>query len=137
MGPAPNFSYTYRVYWEDTDAGGVVYYANYLKFMERCRTEWLRALGIDQLKLRMERQLQFAIVNVVVDFLRPAVLDDEIVVTAELIRLTGAAIAFKQTIWRGATQLIDASTRVACLDSASLKPRAIPKDLFTEWRNGQ
>src|SRR5271170_5418888 len=104
-----------RIYWEDTDAGGVVYYANYLKFMERCRTEWLRALGIDQLRLRMERQLQFAIVNVVVDFLRPAVLDDEIVVTAELIRLTGAAIAFKQTIWRGATQLIDASTRVACL----------------------
>ena len=143
MPASSDFSYTHRyehrvrVYWEDTDAGGVVYYANYLKFMERCRTEWLRALGIDQLRLRMERQLQFAIVNVVVDFLRPAVLDDEIVVTAELTRLTGAAIAFKQTIWRGATQLIDASTRVACLDSGTLKPRAIPKDLFTEWRNGQ
>jgi acyl-CoA thioester hydrolase len=133
----PNFSIKYRVYWEDTDAGGVVYYANYLKFMERCRTEWLRALGIDQLRLRAERQMQFAVVNVKVDFLRPAVLNDEVLVTAELERLSGATITFKQTIMRDETQLIDASARVACLDSGTLKPRAIPKDLFTEWRNGQ
>jgi len=126
-----------RIYWEDTDAGGVVYYANYLKFMERCRTDWLRFLGVDQYRLRTERQLQFAVVNVAVDFLRPAILNDEIVVTAELARLSGATISFKQTIMRGAAQLIDASTRVACLDSGTLKPRAIPKDLFTEWRNGQ
>lgn len=126
-----------RVYWEDTDAGGVVYYANYLKFMERCRTEWLRELGIDQVRLRAERRLQFAVVNVVVDFIRPAVLDDEIVVTAELLRLSGATISFQQSIWRDGLQLIDASTRVACLDSGTLKPRAIPKDLFMEWRNAQ
>jgi acyl-CoA thioester hydrolase len=126
-----------RVYWEDTDAGGVVYYANYLKFMERCRTEWLRFLDVDQLRLRMERRLQFAVVNVVVDFLRPAVLNDEILVTAELVRLTGATISFKQTILRGDIQLIEASTRVACLDSGTLKPRPIPKDLFVEWRNDQ
>jgi|SRR5450631_2938079 acyl-CoA thioester hydrolase len=137
MSSAPNFSIKYRVYWEDTDAGGVVYYANYLKFMERCRTEWLRALGIDQLRLRVDRQTQFAVVNVEVDFLRPAVLDDEILVTAELVRLSGATISFKQTIMRDDVQLIDASTRVACLDSTTLKPRAIPKDLFMEWRNGQ
>jgi acyl-CoA thioester hydrolase len=86
------FSVPFRVYWEDTDAGGVVYYANYLKFMERCRTDWLRALGIDQLRLRAERQLQFAVVSVAVDFLRPAVLNDEILVTAELERLRGATI---------------------------------------------
>jgi acyl-CoA thioester hydrolase len=135
--PAPNYSHTYRVYWEDTDAGGVVYYANYLKFMERCRSEWLRAMGIDQLQLRLERRLQFVVVNVVVDYLRPAVLNDEILVTAELERLTGATISFKQTILRGDEQLIDASTRVACIDAGTLKPRAIPKDLFTEWRNGQ
>jgi acyl-CoA thioester hydrolase len=126
-----------RVYWEDTDAGGVVYYANYLKFMERCRTEWLRFLDVDQLRLRMERRLQFAVVNVVVDFLQPAVLNDEILVTAELVRLTGATISFKQTIMRADMQLIDASTRVACLDSGTLKPRPIPKDLFVEWRNDQ
>jgi acyl-CoA thioester hydrolase len=134
---APSYSHTYRVYWEDTDAGGVVYYANYLKFMERCRTEWLRSLGIDQYRLRLERQVQFAVVNVVVDFLRPAVLNDEILVTAELERMSGATISFKQTVMRGDAQLIDASTRVACLDSGTLKPRAIPKDLFMEWRNGQ
>jgi acyl-CoA thioester hydrolase len=126
-----------RVYWEDTDAGGVVYYANYLKFMERCRTDWLRFLGIDQARLRSDRHLQFAVVNVQVDFLRPAVLNDEILVTAELERLSGATISFKQTIMRGDVQLIEASTRVACLDSGTLKPRAIPKDLFMEWRNGQ
>src|SRR5271155_4472328 len=108
MSPPPSYSHTYSVYWEDTDAGGVVYYANYLKFMERCRTEWLRALGVDQLRLRAERQLQFAVVNVVVDFLRPAVLNDEILVTAELLRLSGATISFKQTIMRGDAQLIDA-----------------------------
>jgi len=130
------FELLQRIYWEDTDAGGVVYYANYLKFMERCRTEWLRAQGIDQFRLRSERQLQFAVVNVTVDFLRPAVLNDEILVTAELERLSGATISFKQTILRGDTQLIDASTRVACLDSGTLKPRAIPKDLFVEWRHG-
>jgi acyl-CoA thioester hydrolase len=126
-----------RIYWEDTDAGGVVYYANYLKFMERCRTEWLRFLGIDQSRLRVERQLQFAVVHVEVDYLEPAVLNDEILVTAELERMSGATISFKQTIMRGDAQLIDGSTRVACLDSGTLKPRAIPKDLFMEWRNGQ
>ena len=131
------FELLQRVYWEDTDAGGVVYYANYLKFMERCRTEWLRFLGVDQHRLRLDRGLQFAVVSVAVDFLLPAILNDEIIVTAELERLSGATISFKQTIMRGEAQLIDASTRVACLDSGTLKPRAIPKDLFMEWRNGQ
>jgi acyl-CoA thioester hydrolase len=131
------FEILQRVYWEDTDAGGVVYYANYLKFMERCRSDWLRALGIDQVRLRAERGLQFAVANVSVDFLRPALLNDEILVTAELERLTGATIVFKQTIRRGDAPLIDANVRVACLDSGTLKPRPIPKDLFMEWRNGQ
>lgn len=133
----PVFTWTVRIYWEDTDAGGVVYYANYLKFMERCRTEWLRRLGVDQVRLRAERQLQFAVVSVRADYLRPALLNDEIVVTAELERLSGATISFKQTILRGDARLVDASTRVACLDSVTLRPRAIPKDLFMEWRNGQ
>jgi acyl-CoA thioester hydrolase len=143
MPPAPNaraahrFDIRARIYWEDTDAGGVVYYANYLKFMERCRSDWLRALHIDQNRLRAERQLQFAVVSVTVDFLRPAVLNDEILVTAELERLSGATIVFKQTIVRGDAQLTDARVRVACLDSSTLKPRPIPKDLFVEWRNGQ
>jgi acyl-CoA thioester hydrolase len=130
------FQIVQRIYWEDTDAGGVVYYANYLNFLERCRTDWLRALGLDQHRLRAERHLQFAVVNVTVDFLRPALLDDEIVVTAELQDLRGATIFFRQTIRRDDVQLIDASVRVACIDSGTLKARAIPKDLFTEWRDG-
>jgi acyl-CoA thioester hydrolase len=132
-----SYEHRVRVYWEDTDAGGVVYYANYLKFLERCRTEWLRALGIDQPRLRAERGLQFVVVNVTVDFLRPALLDDEVLVTAELVKLTGATIQFKQAIWRQDIQLIDASARVACLDSATLRPRPIPKDLFMEWRDAE
>ena len=137
MSSAPRYEHCYSVYWEDTDAGGVVYYANYLKFLERCRTEWLRALGIDQQRLRADRQVQFVVVNIGVDFLLPAVLHDEILVTATLTRLAGATIHFQQTILRGDEQLIDATVRVACLDSGTLKPRAIPKDLFTEWRNAQ
>jgi acyl-CoA thioester hydrolase len=130
----PNFSCTFRVYWEDTDAGGVVYYANYLKFMERCRTEWLRSLGVDQRRLREERGLQFAVVDLRVAYLKPARLDDEIAVTAELQRLGGATMEFKQTVRRADTPLIDASVRAACLDAARLKPCAIPADLFLEWR---
>lgn len=130
-----HYGHRLRVYWEDTDAGGVVYYANYLKFLERGRSEWLRALGVDQPRLRAERGLQFVVVSVRVDFLRPARLDDEVLVTAELAKLTGATIEFKQSIWREEVQLIDATVRCACLDSATLRPRAIPKDLFTEWRN--
>jgi acyl-CoA thioester hydrolase len=137
MPQAPSYSHTYSVYWEDTDAGGVVYYANYLKFMERCRTEWLRALKIDQQQLIKQRNMQFVVVNVAVDFLLPAVLHDEILVTAVLERLGGATIHFEQTIMRGDDKLIDSRVRVACLDSGTLKPRAIPKDLFVEWRNAQ
>jgi len=143
MPAKSDFSYKHRyehrlrVYWEDTDAGGVVYYANYLKFLERGRSEWLRALAVDQPRLRSERGLQFVVVNVAVDFLRPARLDDEVLVTAELAKLTGATIEFKQSIWREEVQLIDATVRCACLDSATLRPRAIPKDLFTEWRDAQ
>jgi len=143
MPSASDSSYTHRyehrvrVYWEDTDAGGVVYYANYLKVLERARSEWLRALGVDQPRLRAERELQFVVVSVAVDFLRPARLDDEVLVTAELAKLTGATIEFKQSIWRGEVQLIDATVRCACLASATLRPRAIPKDLFTEWRDAQ
>jgi len=137
VSAAPRYTHTYTVYYEDTDMGGVVYYANYLKFMERCRTDWLWSMAVDQQRLRTDRQVQFVVVNIGVDFLRPAVLHDEILVTAELQRLAGATIHFKQTIMRGDEQLIDATVRVACLDSGTLKPRAIPKDLFTEWRNAQ
>jgi len=130
----PNFSVTCRVYWEDTDGGGVVYYANYLKYLERCRTDWLRALGIDQWRLRAERALQFAVVSVNIKYLRPAKLEDELRVTAALARFMPASITFDQGVWRGDEPLIEATTRVACVDAATLKPRPIPNDLFKEWR---
>jgi acyl-CoA thioester hydrolase len=135
--PVPRFECRFRVYWEDTDAGGVVYYANYLKFLERCRSDWLRAEGVDQVSLRALRKLQFVVVQLTVNYLRPALLDDEILVTAELGKLGGATIVFKQAIWRGDVQLIDANVQAACIDSDSLKPRPIPKDLFMEWRNAK
>ncbi len=137
MKKLPNFSCVFRVYWEDTDAGGVVYYANYLNFLERCRTDWLRQLGVNQHELRRQKQLQFAVTNVTVKFLKPAVLDDEVTVTAELARLRGATIEFRQGIWRNDVQLVDADVRVACLDAVTLKPRGMPKDLFMEWRNAE
>ena len=137
MSQAPSFSEVYSIYYEDTDVGGVVYYANYLKFLERCRTDWLRAMHVDQQRLRAEQKLQFVVTNIEVAYLRPAVLHDEILVTAELERLRGATIVFKQTIMRGNEQLIDATVRVACLDAGTLRPRPIPKDLFTEWRNAE
>jgi acyl-CoA thioester hydrolase len=137
VSQAPSFSEVYSIYYEDTDVGGVVYYANYLKFLERCRTDWLRAMHVDQQRLRAEQKLQFVVTNIEVAYLRPAVLHDEILVTAELERLRGATIVFKQTIMRGNEQLIDATVRVACLDAGTLRPRPIPKDLFTEWRNAE
>jgi acyl-CoA thioester hydrolase len=138
MTSAPrSFAYPVTIFWEDTDAGGIVYYANYLKFLERCRTQWLKALGVDQVRLRAERSLQFVVISVSVDFRRPAVLNDEVIVTAELGKLTGATIEFKQAVSRGDERLIDAHVRVACLDSGSLRPRPIPKDLFTEWRDAE
>ena len=87
--------------------------------------------------LRRRLGLQFVVVNLTVNYLRPALLDDEILVTAELGELTGATILFKQSIWRGTTQLIEANVRAACLDSGTLRPRPIPKELFMEWRNAQ
>ncbi len=136
MSDRPNFSWPCRVYWEDTDAGGVVYYANYLKFMERCRTEWLRALGIDQWRLREERGVQFAVVDLKIAYRKPALLEDEIAVTATLERLGGATIDFTQTVRRGEEILVEAGVRVACVDAAKMNACAIPKDLFPEWRRG-
>ncbi|HUY83767.1 MAG TPA: tol-pal system-associated acyl-CoA thioesterase [Steroidobacteraceae bacterium] len=137
MSAQPNFSWACRVYWEDTDAGGVVYYANYLKFMERCRTEWLRSLGIDQRRLRDERGVQFAVVDMTIAYRKAARLDDEIAVTATLERLGGATIEFSQSVRRAEAILVEASVRVACIDSMKMTACAIPKDLFEEWRSGQ
>src|SRR5262245_54477757 len=94
------FTWPVRIYWEDTDAGGIVYYANYLKFMERARTEFLRHFGVDQSRLATESGLMFAIVSVNIDYLRSAKLDDRLIVTCQPQVLSGASFAFTQEIFR-------------------------------------
>jgi acyl-CoA thioester hydrolase len=126
------FSWPVRVYWEDTDAGGIVYYANYLKFMERARTELLRSFGVNQSQLAAEQGLIFAIVSVHLDYRLPARLDDLLMVTCQVATEGRASFAFQQSIWReriGGELLTTGSTRVACLDAKSLRPRRLPEVL--------
>jgi acyl-CoA thioester hydrolase len=129
------FSWPVRVYYEDTDLGGVVYYANYLKFLERARSEWLRHLGVSQTRLLEEARLLFAITRVAIDYLKPARFEDELVVTVELARLRRASMEFRQAIHRGGTDgelLCTAQVTAACLDADSMRPKPLPAHLFPE-----
>ena len=126
--PAP-FTWPVRIYWEDTDAGGIVYYANYLKFMERARTEWLRAAGIEQLPLKERHGLMFVVVELQAHYRKPARYGDELRVTCAIAERTRASLTFQQQIYRGDELLIEGNVRVACLDANNLKPKALPKDL--------
>ena len=124
------FSFEVRVYYEDTDAAGVVYYANYLKFMERARTEWLRAQGIDQVALREASSLGFVVRDMQIDFLRPARLDDELVVSVAVKERRSASMLFDQEIVRGGMTLVRATVRAACVNLDTMRPAQIPADLF-------
>ena len=129
------FTWPVRVYWEDTDAQGVVYYANYLKFMERCRTEWLRSIGVDQVSMRAQQGLIFVIVSLDAEYRRPARIDDELTVTCEIEDHGRTNFTFRQQIFRGgdrAELLVTGRTRAACIDAASMKPRAFPPILVKE-----
>ena len=120
------FSWAARVYWEDTDGGGVVYYANYLKFMERARTEWLRAQGHSQAELAEQFGFVFAVVEVKVNYRRPARLDDELIISCQPVPEGRASIRFKQVIRKGGETLADGEVRVACVDAKTFRPRALP-----------
>ena len=124
------FAHPVRVYWEDTDAGGVVFYANYLKFFERARTEWLRAAGFGQEQLRSEHGVMFVVCDTALQYRRPARLDDELSITVEPEAPRGAALTLAQSARRGGTRLVDSRITIACVDAASLKPRRIPKPLL-------
>ncbi|HKE44646.1 MAG TPA: tol-pal system-associated acyl-CoA thioesterase [Steroidobacteraceae bacterium] len=127
------FTFPVRVYWEDTDAGGIVYYANYLKFMERARTELLRSFGIHQNQLAQEQGVMFAIVSVNIDYLLPARLDDLLQITCTIMAEGRASFAFSQDVYRervGGELLTRARTRAACLDCATLRPRRLPESLL-------
>ena len=130
------FTIPVRVYWEDTDAGGVVYYASYLKFLERARSEWLRALGIDQVALLRDERLQFVVVEANIRYHRPARFDDELVVSVKLEELRGASVVLGQDIHRARGEgdhLISATIRAACLASDSLRLRPLPKALAAQF----
>ena len=126
------FSNPTRVYWEDTDAGGVVYHAQYIAFLERARTEWVRALGYGQDGLRQGHGLVFAVRAMRIDFRRPARLDDALQVTVSLRRCRHASLVFAQSILRGDELLLDAEVRCASLEASSFRPRAIPPTLYQQ-----
>lgn len=127
LPPEPSsFIHTLRVYWEDTDAGGVVFYANYLKFFERARTEWLRSFGHSQQRLRDETGAIFIVSETTLRYLLPARLDDLLGVTVEVREAGRATMLIAQQAWRGDALLAEGTIRIACVDAASLKPRRIP-----------
>ena len=123
------FHHAVRVYWEDTDAGGVVFYANYLKFFERARTEWLRAKGFGQQQLRDDTGAIFIVTDTALRYLRPARLDDLLDVTVQVTHAGRASMALAQQAWRGTELLTEGTIRIACVDAGTFTPRRIPNSL--------
>ena len=131
---APAFAWPLRVYFEDTDAGGVVYHAAYLCFLERARTEWLRTRGIEQSQLAARHDTLFAISKIEIAFLFPARLDDQLRVSCQAGRVGGASLWFSQDVVRVVDNqtLVTARVRAACLSAGTFRPRPIPKHLLPE-----
>ena len=126
------FHWPVRVYYEDTDAGGVVFYANYLKFFERARTEMLRSMGFEQDKLITEQKLVFVVRSVQIDYLKPARFNEAIDVTAEVTLAKKVSLNFEQIITRDGDVLCKGNVRIACLDIETMKPKTIPEDLLQQ-----
>ena len=124
------FSHPVRVYWEDTDAGGIVFYANYLKFFERARTEWLRALGIGQQALRARTGGMFVVLDTQVRYLKSAQLDDELLVTASLLSTGRATLTLTQQALRGGVVLCEGTIRIGWVNASTLRPGRIPAILL-------
>ena len=121
-----NFQFPVRVYWEDTDAGGIVFYANYLKFFERARTEWLRAAGVEQQRLRDETGLMFVVAGTSLRYVAPARLDDLLTITVEPEAAGRASLVVRQRALRGDTLLCEGEIRIGCVRDADLKPQRLP-----------
>jgi acyl-CoA thioester hydrolase len=134
--PTARFQHRLRVYWEDTDAGGVVFYANYLKFFERARTEWLRALGVGQQALREDTGTIFVVTDTSVRYRAPARLDDELEVTVTLRACGKASMTIAQQAWRGGTLLAEGEIRIGCVDHQSFRPRRIPNQVVDSFSHG-
>ncbi|MFI3185422.1 MAG: tol-pal system-associated acyl-CoA thioesterase [Methylococcaceae bacterium] len=125
-----NFIWPVRVYYEDTDAGGVVYYANYLKYFERARTEMLRAMGYEQDELIVNEGIIFVVRSVQVDYLSPARFNEQLQVSAKVSMAKKVSLTFEQVITRGEDVLCKGSIRIACLDAQTLRPKIIFETLF-------
>ena len=121
------FSHCVRVYWEDTDAGGIVFYANHLKYIERARTEWLRSLGWSQSELRDRLGVLFVVSEANLRYRQPAHLDDELDVSVSVAQPPRATIRLQQQVRRGAELLVEAGIALACVDAGSLRVRRIPE----------
>jgi acyl-CoA thioester hydrolase len=119
-----------RVYYEDTDSGGVVYHSNYLKFMERARTEWLRDSGFEQDVLAAEHQSIFAVHSMQINFRKPARFNDALAVQTILVKVSGASMQFEQKVVRDDELLCQAMVKIACLDAVTFRPRSIPSFLL-------
>ena len=126
------FSWPVRVYWEDTDAGGVVYYANYLKFLERARSEWLRALDIHQGELAAQEDVLFVVRRVEADYLRPARFDDALRVQCRITELGRASLTMAQQVLRDDEVLLSAQVKLACVSATGMRPAKIPPHLFVK-----
>jgi acyl-CoA thioester hydrolase len=124
------FSWAARVYWEDTDGGGIVYYANYLRFLERARTEWLRSLGHSQQELARAPGILFAVSGLSIEYRRPARLDDELTITCAPRAERATVITFAQRILAHERLLVEAEVRVVCVDARTLKPKRLPDFLL-------
>lgn len=128
------FSWPVRVYYEDTDAGGIVFYANYLKFFERARTEWLRALGVQQQALLDADGTAFVVKSVALDYHGAARLDDELTIRTGVEKLGRASVQFVQEAWRGDVLLTTASVKVGCVDTTTMRPRPLPDEVAAKMR---
>jgi acyl-CoA thioester hydrolase len=128
------FTWQVRIYYEDTDAGGIVFYANYLKFFERARTEWLRATGVNQQLLAQQDGAIFVVKRASIDYQAPAKLDDVLDLTLTIEKLGHASIQFAQQAWRGDTLLASAQVRVGCVDAHTLRPRPVPPSAADKMR---
>lgn len=129
-----DFKHTVRIYWEDTDAGGIVYYANYLKFFERARTEWLRTLGIHQKNMREEHNALFVVSEIHVKYQHPARLDDQLFVTSKVKQIGRASLTLTQQALRNDVTnqiLCEAEVKLACLNATTLTTSRFPKPLAT------
>ena len=124
-----------RVYYEDTDAGGVVYYANYLRFFERARSEWLRVLGFEQNALMQSENIAFAARSAHIEYLKPARLDDEITIVSSIADLGRAQVVFQQRAERNGELLVDARIRIASFDPIRGKAVAMPKEIHQQFKN--